>query len=325
MPVNKSRIPWVDIVKGIGIFLVVLGHVYRNNAVLIWLYSFHMPLFFMLSGWLHTAKRKSLSMIDYCIKKFQLLIIPMIIFLSISYIYWLLVERHFRDFDIGPMWFLIILFLVDVFFEAMIIKLKRYVWLLLPVLLIGFFFGTIFLKSTCIFIWLSRLLGGCFFFFVGGVFSLVVELKTFTIKKRMLIASIILLILSGILSYLNGRVDMYSLIIGRSFLLLIANAFIGSSAVVCFSVFLSKCKLFQYMGRHSIIILCTHEPIKRLIIKVLSVLIGRETEAIRNDILFGFFIAVIVVAFEFLVIETIKQISRTCSKTKFAWLVAFVK
>jgi fucose 4-O-acetylase-like acetyltransferase len=53
-PVNTSkRIGWVDAAKGIGILLVVLGHNQINSYVhnihdLI--YSFHMPLFFILAG-----------------------------------------------------------------------------------------------------------------------------------------------------------------------------------------------------------------------------------------------------------------------------------
>jgi len=58
MKAKKSRIEFIDIAKGITIFLVVWGHT-ANNAVLVdpncplftrILYSFHMPLFFALSG-----------------------------------------------------------------------------------------------------------------------------------------------------------------------------------------------------------------------------------------------------------------------------------
>ncbi len=56
------RIQWIDYAKGIGILLVVLGHVltdYLTHGIkltdsayklLVFIYSFHMPLFFFLSG-----------------------------------------------------------------------------------------------------------------------------------------------------------------------------------------------------------------------------------------------------------------------------------
>lgn len=47
---TEKRIDWIDYAKAIGIFLVVVGHTYAGNALTNWIYSFHMPLFFFLSG-----------------------------------------------------------------------------------------------------------------------------------------------------------------------------------------------------------------------------------------------------------------------------------
>ena len=60
---DRGRVVWVDTAKGFGIILVVVGHVLRGlgNGHLIawteqarfvdaWIYAFHMPLFFFLSG-----------------------------------------------------------------------------------------------------------------------------------------------------------------------------------------------------------------------------------------------------------------------------------
>lgn len=45
------RKPYVDWIKAIGIFLVILSHANHANGVLkVWIYSFHMPLFFFASG-----------------------------------------------------------------------------------------------------------------------------------------------------------------------------------------------------------------------------------------------------------------------------------
>jgi fucose 4-O-acetylase-like acetyltransferase len=59
----QGRLEWIDAAKGMGIALVVLGHTMRGlvNAGLMapggageavdrWIYAFHMPLFFVLSG-----------------------------------------------------------------------------------------------------------------------------------------------------------------------------------------------------------------------------------------------------------------------------------
>lgn len=47
---NTKRIDWIDVAKGVGIFLMVMGHTSMPDAVNRWIYSFHMPLFFLLSG-----------------------------------------------------------------------------------------------------------------------------------------------------------------------------------------------------------------------------------------------------------------------------------
>ena len=60
---NVDRKKWLDICKGIAIILVVMGHVnssFSNSGILSdsfllkyvgkFVYSFHMPLFFILSG-----------------------------------------------------------------------------------------------------------------------------------------------------------------------------------------------------------------------------------------------------------------------------------
>jgi fucose 4-O-acetylase-like acetyltransferase len=59
----RTRLTWIDHAKGVGIFLVVVGHVLRGlvasqiladgaafRFVDSWIYTFHMPLFFLISG-----------------------------------------------------------------------------------------------------------------------------------------------------------------------------------------------------------------------------------------------------------------------------------
>ena len=53
----KERIKWVDVAKGWGIILVIYGHV-ANDYLFFWLYSFHVPLFFFLSGYFFNPQKK---------------------------------------------------------------------------------------------------------------------------------------------------------------------------------------------------------------------------------------------------------------------------
>ena len=60
---GKTRIAWLDVAKALGIFLVFYGHLlevmyrYGGRPFLFpqikFIYAFHMPLFFVLSGYLY--------------------------------------------------------------------------------------------------------------------------------------------------------------------------------------------------------------------------------------------------------------------------------
>ena len=50
----KERLIWIDILKGLGILTVVFAHCYIPDELLKKIiYTFHMPLFFLISGYLH--------------------------------------------------------------------------------------------------------------------------------------------------------------------------------------------------------------------------------------------------------------------------------
>ena len=48
----KEKLLWIDIVKGIGIISVVVGHIFYTPYI----YAFHMPLFFIIGGFLFSQK-----------------------------------------------------------------------------------------------------------------------------------------------------------------------------------------------------------------------------------------------------------------------------
>lgn len=74
---KSERIEWIDVAKGIGALLVIIGHMVRNEMVNIVIYAFHMPLFFFLSGVTFYGKKGFKNFIS---KKFKAIIIPYLIF-----------------------------------------------------------------------------------------------------------------------------------------------------------------------------------------------------------------------------------------------------
>lgn len=77
---NLNRYSFIDNAKAIGITLVVIGHVFPGNVTK-FIYLFHMPLFFLLSGFLF----KPQTIKKYSLKKVSRLLIPYVSFLLLLY------------------------------------------------------------------------------------------------------------------------------------------------------------------------------------------------------------------------------------------------
>lgn len=77
-----NRIVWIDIAKAVCIILVVIGHYYPDihpawyedmrNVI----YSFHMPLFIFVSGFVYNATKKDITYGDFVWKKVKRLMVP---------------------------------------------------------------------------------------------------------------------------------------------------------------------------------------------------------------------------------------------------------
>ena len=73
----------IDVARGISIFFVVLGHlVVGGTKTFNWIFSFHMPIFFLLSGMCFNFEKYN-SFIDFLKEKFKKRIIPYFAFIII--------------------------------------------------------------------------------------------------------------------------------------------------------------------------------------------------------------------------------------------------
>ena len=89
---TKTRIKWIDVCKGLGIIIVILGHyiqtLYLNyggiyTEIFYWIYSFHMPMFFFLSGLVY----KKYTTKAFFTKKAKGLLIPVLFFSALYTLY----------------------------------------------------------------------------------------------------------------------------------------------------------------------------------------------------------------------------------------------
>lgn len=77
-----NRIIFLDIAKAICIILVVVGHYMPDNSPMWYvmlnkvIYTFHMPLFMFVSGYVYIATKKDISYGSFLMKKVKRLMIP---------------------------------------------------------------------------------------------------------------------------------------------------------------------------------------------------------------------------------------------------------
>jgi len=131
--VAAKRETSVDLLKSLAIVLVVLGHAIQYtvrdfdlNPLFRIIYSFHMPLFMFVSGYLAFRKKMQSS---YLYKRFASLVVPFAIWLviySVFYNFNKIMHGQFGSVisfvkegllfpDHGGLWFLWVLFLIEIF------------------------------------------------------------------------------------------------------------------------------------------------------------------------------------------------------------------
>lgn len=71
--VKTKRISYIDVAKGMGIILIVIGHSVKTGWLREYLYSFHVPFFFLLSGMTYKV---SIDKKSFWKRKLQTIIIP---------------------------------------------------------------------------------------------------------------------------------------------------------------------------------------------------------------------------------------------------------
>lgn len=129
---NGRRITWLDMSKGFAILLVVMGHRgFISPECNVWLSTFHLPTFFIISGFLLAVKKEhELPFKVIFEKKLSGIAIPYIVFSIFSLLYDLTyiiknemtfsdIKNHLLDMillkGISVLWFLPVIFFAELF------------------------------------------------------------------------------------------------------------------------------------------------------------------------------------------------------------------
>lgn len=145
MTEKKNKIEWLAVLQGFSMLLVVIGHVSLTNlpgdpstpiatGIERTIYTFHMPLFIFISGWLfyYTCIRIGKSYKEMLISKVKRLAVPFLAFtlvtMALKIAFPQLMHRVvnmteiidtfilFRSNPLGEMWFIVVLFELMLFY-----------------------------------------------------------------------------------------------------------------------------------------------------------------------------------------------------------------
>lgn len=277
---EKFRLDYIDICKGFGILLMVLGHIPVSKTPMILIYSFHMPLFFILSGLLVKSEGNSLTFTSIK-RKFQKLLIPYAFFFVPAYVLWFIELKpqtlnhamkplvaamwdNTNNMPIaGALWFLPSLLWCSLLFAIIHQKHKNpYVIAIqvMPFVLFGFFMEVHYKGVLPWAFGISSI--GLLFYFYGYLLKHYLQLLSDKYSLFLLLLSC----LTAPLILSNGLVSMRTGTFHNIFLFIYGSVLFGTTVIV-FSYKLSNSflnqtfviKLVKQIGEGSIVYLCLNE------------------------------------------------------------------
>ncbi|WP_455587059.1 acyltransferase family protein [Bacteroides sp.] len=304
-----NRIGWIDYGKVIGIYLVVLAHTNLFIPLKDGIYTFLMPVFFFISGYLFSFSRNP-SYKDFTKKRFRQLIVPYIWINIITYLFWLILGRHFGD-DAGgnipwydplisalfgngtklvhdiPIWFLVCLFIVENLFYLLFKGIKRF-WIGLALFIIIAYLNYTFNPYLLPYSFNTAIVAMIFY-----IFGYMMKEKQF-FRKFNLLYIVMALGIVILVSTMNGRVAMYKNYYNNYFLFLLGGlAGIIFIANICLylSSWFGDIHWIKYLAKNTIIIsgfhLMTFSFIKGVMVYVLCIPLTVLEEKVGVNILFS--------------------------------------
>jgi fucose 4-O-acetylase-like acetyltransferase len=301
-PMEKQREHHIDLLKAVAIVLVVLGHSiqyttlqFDEHPIFRLIYSFHMPLFMFVSGYL--AYRTVLSG-DYIGRRFRALGIP--------FFAWLALNAFFRNYgdlksgdghsamsflwgaikspDNGGLWFLIVLFEIDIlYYLAQRTRFKYALLLLVIVSLYG-------MPAFHVPLWFGLgLVRWHLFFFALGLYF-----KEYQVAKRIRAWHLAFLLpVLCMLEYSWGRTGSFAFgmvlsVKEKAVFDLAMNYLVGIVAVVCavrISFFYdTQTRLVKWLSANTLPIYATHSFVLSGIVYGLDARMGES--ALRTGMVF---------------------------------------
>lgn len=259
--------------------LVIFAHSPILPAPRQLIYTFHMPLFFFLSGYLYDRSNYP-SFKNIAARKFRSLIIPYFCFAALecslsslraiihraasigdSFGPFIMVVTGLRTILTGTMWFLLCLFVTELLFYALSSRYrdtKKLVASLVVFSIIGFLYST--LVTVPLPLSFDVALTAVVFYGAGYLMKRYKTSHTPNSFLNFTVIFLLLVVINFSAGFSHGRIDMYDNEYHNYFLFYVA-AFSGIGWFVMLMKIIKPNRIFTYIGINSIIYLILHQQI----------------------------------------------------------------
>lgn len=277
MDLKKHRIVYLDWSKTICIFLMVVGHWTSNELLLRYIYSFHMPALFVISGYIYRPHSWIKTVISFCVPVIFCSFINLVFLLSINEIPYdklLSKELLFRFFHyrygLGEGlycgdWFLWALLGLRFLFGDISICdfFRRYYKVLSVIVLLYMCFETYLVSVDTIFHgWYIGRLMPSLPFFCMGIFLKESNFSPTIIPKYVIGLFICLF---TILPMINGYCSINSSDYGASYVLFFIEAVCATFLLFVISSYLPFSNFITIFSKGTLLILGIHIPMLKLL------------------------------------------------------------
>jgi len=261
-----------------------------------------------VSGYLFSGQKKSFK--QFLSRKFETLIIPYLLFYLLTYLYWVSIERHFQVVDVAVwrplvgifyghnaynfmahnvvLWFIPCLFVLETIF-MLVYKFSegKPLFIIMSGLFI-LFLGIIFSEHQINLPWGINAACMVYAFYLFGYFCK--PILNYQKKYIISLSSLLFITIYYIFVFnYDVRIDVGSGTYDNYFLFCI-NAIVGTSLIVFISHFINKNGILEWIDRNTLVIMCIHVSLCRIIIWVFSKLYHVDTMAVRSNIFLSFVI-----------------------------------
>lgn len=305
---KESRITYIDVTKAIALLFVVFGHLVKfNSDIFNWIFSFHMPLFFILSGMCCNFEKYN-KFTTFAKKKLKTLIKPYFIFSFIGFIICLLVPdwrtnalsiEALKQFlynsqpellHVGQIWFLVALFFSNILFyilENILLKkanklVKTIAYIILSI--IGYkIFSLINIPYFGRLPWkIDVSITATVFIAIGyyiNKFKLIERISNLKITYLFMLWLIFINIIFG--TILNGYVNICNCDFGN-FVYYYISAISGCILICMIGYKLKNLKFLCYYGKNSLQMFALHSFLLSLSEVVLSIIYNKQYLIMNN-------------------------------------------